>query len=168
MVEVKELTVIPWHDKIGPYSIDKSPPIKPGRIKQPFSEIRSFWFYNYLIYRLILWNWVARWGNQHSSFLQNGILQILHPKLVLGARFRLSHSSLSRAFIVVFGNNSNKTFRRPIRRTWVFLRASTQVWWAMVVPIVNMERSEFGQRLGLRAGFFWDSILEERYIKSSK
>ena len=28
----------------------------------------------------------------------------------------------------------------------------------MVVPIVNIERFEFGQRPGLRAGFFCDSI----------
>ena len=33
-----------------------------------------------------------------------------------------------------------------------------QVWWAMVVRIVNMERFKFGHRPGFRAGFFRDSI----------
>ena len=37
----------------------------------------------------------------------------------------------------------------------------------MVVQIVNMERFEFGQRLGLRARVFRDD-LEERYIESSE
>ena len=38
----------------------------------------------------------------------------------------------------------------------------------MVVPIVNIERFEFGQRAGQRAGFFLQFDLEERFIKSSK
>jgi hypothetical protein len=45
----------------------------------------------------------------------------------------------------------------------------------MVVPIVNMERFKFGQRPGLRAGFFCDliwrnvilSLLNKVYINSS-